>query len=113
MKFLETANATYINVDEISEIYHETKDIGYKKVKEKVFSYVKLKNGEIYDFLNVPDHYFINEKELEFDADELISWHRIVVKYIANFDDCLITQDHLDVTWVWLIDEISKSSNHG
>ena len=82
MKFIETSNATFVNLDNISHINHE-----WDGNINHLFSLLYLKNGEIFDFLEVPNSFDDDTgKTHVFDSDHLISLHRHAIHLIGHYD---------------------------
>jgi hypothetical protein len=69
MKFLETDNGSFINVNEIVKISHELEgNHGY-------YSYVYLRNGNKLDLFDLPKRFIFNGEYIDLEADHLITIH--------------------------------------
>lgn len=83
MKFIETANATYINFEEVSSITHE-----YGEKTSSYYSYIYLKNGTKLDFIELVD--FIDSKEhgrIKLNCDHYIKLNYYALQYILTSVD--------------------------
>jgi ferredoxin len=102
MKFVETMNATFVNVDEISCIGHEL-----CKELDKYYSYIYLKNGDKFDFLDLPDFFYDGEMRYDFECDHLISLHRHAIEELDIMLGPIVKLgDLMDRAWVLLMYEI-------
>lgn len=96
MKFIELYCGQLLNIDCIEYFDYQE----YDKPK-RIYSYVHLKNGSRFDFLEVPDE-FIDENgnSNKFTLDLLITWHKLALEYILECPGLVIELDeYQDKSW--------------
>lgn len=93
MKFVETLNGTYINWNEVVEVYH--------KDEKFLLSLIKLADGTTYDLIDVPSTVLNKElKMVHFSYEELILWHKVIIEYIISSEEKVIQNAKMtDDTW--------------
>ncbi|HEX4374870.1 MAG TPA: hypothetical protein VHZ50_16315 [Puia sp.] len=103
MKFFETLDAIFVNVDEISYIGHE-----YENASHKYYSYIYLKNGKKLEFLDLPDLFEDNKK---FDSNHLVTLHRYAVGILCSSEEYLVKYDDLmESSWELFITEFDRAN---
>lgn len=102
MKFLETYNSTFINVDDINSIYHE-------EINDINFSFLDV-NGEKYTFLETQVIYLSDGVKKMVDVDALITLHRIAAQIIASWpDNDVIEHEKLEeLVWIKFEEKLNK-----
>lgn len=107
MKFLQTINGNFINVDEILKIEHVLCQISKR---DRYYSYLTLKDGSREDFLDVPDEFGTEDGKYRlFSEDFIILWHQIVLEDILNSHHGLILiDDVMEDTWPILMKAIMR-----
>lgn len=105
MKFVETLNATFVNVNDICRIGHQ-----YHEGTKRYYSYIYLRDGEELDFLDVIDFFEDEDGERHnFNCDHLISWHRHATQILCEIENGVITLDDLmEKSWLLFIEEFQN-----
>jgi hypothetical protein len=96
MKFLQLLNGDFLNVEEILSVYFITVEVGFKKKHESLFSKIKTKNGDIFDFIDFPDSYGVKEKNFKFDTDEAIALNQYALQYVIGTNRNLLTNEEIE-----------------
>ena len=113
MRFLKTLNASFVRIDQIIKIDHECNEFNGRNQSEDVYySYLYLKDGSKYDFLDVPRTFQINENKKKFTCEHLIQWHEKAIQCLLmnNNDSCfpLDIDIVMDESWKSFMHEIEK-----
>lgn len=92
MKFIETINSVFINVDQIESIYTEFKKVrsgGYYSAK--IFS----KTDESYELLQLPSTWFVEGQQLQLGEEQLITYLKFACQKISSCDGSCLLYDEL------------------
>ena len=107
MKFIETCQGEFINIEDISRI-DQCSDDKYLSTG----SYISLKNGVQIEFLEVPSEFQDDNGFTHvFDTNHIISWHRHVINVMLRKDYHILSLDELqDESWDEFIKEYQDKS---